>query len=158
MIIRAAIASDAVLIAEFWSLQVLTTSITFNTVPKSPEEVVQMIAEHACFLVAELDGEAVGFITFDQFRGGVGYHHTKELTIILDLAAQGQGAGRALLEAAMERARALDVHVLVAGVSGENLGAIAFHKSMGFEQVGLMPQVGRKFERWMDLVLLQKTL
>lgn len=158
MIIRAAVASDAAAIAAFWSPEIVQTSITFNTEPKSEQDVAQMIADRPCFLVADLDGKAVGFTTFGPFRGGVGYRHTKELTIILAPSAQGQGAGRALILAAMDHARAQDVHVLVAGISGENSNAIAFHKALGFEQVGLMPRVGRKFDRWMDLVLLQKSL
>lgn len=158
MIIRNGVASDSASIAGFWTPQILTTAITFSAAPKRAEDVEQMIERRPCFLVAEFEGRVVGFITYDQFRGGAGYQHTKELTIILAPAAQGQGAGRALLETAMERARAQDVHVLVAGVSGENTNAIAFHERMGFKTVGVMPQVGRKFDRWMDLVLLQKTL
>ena len=158
MIIRNGIASDAAPIAEFWSLQIAKTSITFSSDPKRAGDVAQMIAQRPCFLVAELEEQTVGFITYDNFRDGTGYKHTKELTIILAPVAQRQGAGRALLKAAIERARAQDVHVLVAGVSGENTNAIAFHKRMGFEQAGVMPQVGRKFGRWMDLVLLQKML
>ena len=158
MIIRNGVASDAAPIAAFWSPQIVNTSITFSSAPKRTDDVAQMIAQRPCFLVVELEGQTVGFITYEHFRDGAGYQHTKELTIILSPTAQGQGAGRALLAAAMERARAQNVHVLVAGVSGENTNAIAFHKRMGFEQVGVMPQVGRKFGRWMDLVLLQKML
>ena len=158
MIIRSGVVSDAASIVAFWSPQIVNISITFSSTPKRADDAAQMIAQRPCFLVVELEGQTVGFVTYDHFRDGAGYQHTKELTIVLAVAAQGQGAGRPLLTAAMERARAQDVLVLVAGVSGKNTNAIAFHKRMGFEQVGVMPQVGRKFGRRMDLVLLQKML
>lgn len=117
-----------------------------------------MIAERPCFLVADFGGEVRGFVTYDQFRGGIGYRHTMEHTIILAPEAQGQGAGRALLLAAMEHARAAAVRSLFAGVSGENAAGVGFHAAMGFEQVAVLRGVGRKFDRWMDLVLMQKHL
>ena len=158
MIIRKAIAQDGAAIADFWTPQILETVVTFNSVPKTAQDVADMIAQRPCFLVAEIAGTVVGFVTYDQFRGGVGYAHTMEHTIILAPKAQGQGAGRALMEAAIQHARAADVHALWAGVSAENAPAVAFHKSVGFEQIAVLPQVGRKFERWMDLVLMQKRL
>jgi phosphinothricin acetyltransferase len=158
MIIRDATAQDAEAISTFWTPQILETNVTFNSVPKSPDDVVVMIAQRPCFLVAEVGGVVVGFVTYDQFRGGVGYRHTMEHTIVLAPAAQGQGAGRALMHAVQGHARARDVHSLWAGVSGENAAGVAFHKAIGFEQVAVLQQVGRKFDRWMDLVLLQKRL
>ncbi|MBU2993903.1 GNAT family N-acetyltransferase [Octadecabacter sp. 1_MG-2023] len=158
MIIRPATQNDGAAIAAFWSPQILDTVVTFNSVPKSADDVAEMIAARPCFLVAEVAGEVIGFVTYDQFRGGVGYRHTMEHTIILAPDAKGQGAGRALMLAAMEHARARQVHSLWAGVSGENAAGVAFHAALGFEQVAVLPQVGRKFERWMDLVLMQKRL
>lgn len=158
MIIRRATASDAAPIAEIWTPQILETAVTFNSVPYTASQVAAMIAERLCFMVAEIEGEIVGFATYFQFRGGIGYRHTMEHTIILAPAAWGQGAGRALMRALMDHARAADVHSIMAGVSGENAAGVAFHLALGFQQVAVLPQVGRKFDRWMDLVLLQKRL
>jgi len=158
MIVRDALTEDAAMIAAFWNPQILKTVVTFNSIPKSPDDIIGMIHDRPCFLVVEVDGAVVGFVSYDQFRGGIGYAHTMEHTIILAPAASGQGAGRALMQAAMVHARARHVHSLWAGVSGENAAGVAFHKALGFEQVAVLPQVGRKFDRWMDLVLMQKRL
>jgi phosphinothricin acetyltransferase len=158
MKIRDATTTDAADIAAFWNPQISDTIVTFNAVEKSVADVSRMIHDRPCFLVLETEDSVAGFVTYDQFRSGVGYQHTMEHTIILAPHAQGQGEGRALMLAAMEHARARQVHSLVAGVSGENAAGVAFHLALGFEQIAVLPQVGRKFDRWMGLVLLQKRL
>ena len=82
--------------------------------------------------------------------------HTAEHTVIVAPSAQGRAAGRALMRALEDQARAKGIHVLVAGVSAENVPAIAFHRAIGFAGAGRLPGVGRKFGRWMDLVFLHK--
>ena len=157
--IRRAEPADAAEIAAFWAPMVRETTITFSTEEKTAGEVARMIAERgAAFQVAERDGKAVGFATFGPFRSGPGYAASAELTVILSAAAQGQGLGRALIEALEEEARGAGIHVLVAGISAENAPAIAFHRALGFRETGRMPEVGRKFGRWLDLVLMQKIL
>ncbi|AGI66854.1 hypothetical protein OAN307_c11520 [Octadecabacter antarcticus 307] len=158
MIVRTATSADAAKIAAIWNPQILETVVTFNSVPKSVEDVAVMIAQRPCFLILEIDEKVAGFASYDQFRGGIGYANTMEHTIILAPDASGQGAGRALMLAVMDHARAAAVHTLWAGVSAENLVGVAFHKSMGFKTVAVLPDVGRKFDRWMDLVLMQKHL
>ncbi|SMX33088.1 GNAT family N-acetyltransferase [Octadecabacter ascidiaceicola] len=158
MIVRPATQDDSTAIAAFWNPQIRETVVTFNSVTKSPDEVAQMIAQRPCFLVVEIDGVVLGFATYDQFRGGIGYAHTMEHTIILAPEASGQGAGRALMQVLMDHARAADTHVLVAGVCEENAAGVAFHRALGFEEIAVLPEVGRKFDRWMDLVLMQKRL
>ena len=81
-----------------------------------------------------------------------------EHTVILSPDACGQGFGCALLHALEDYARNAGVHSLVAGISGENPAAVAFHKKMSFTRVALIPEVGWKFGRWMDLILMQKLL
>ncbi len=136
----------------------MNSVVTFNSIARSPDDIAQMIQSRPCFLVVELDAAVVGFACYDQFRGGIGYAQTMEHTIILAPAAVGQGAGRALMHVLIEHARAAEIHSLWAGVSEENAAGVAFHTSLGFEKVAVLPQVGRKFNRWMDLVLMQKRL
>ncbi|MCW1951810.1 MAG: GNAT family N-acetyltransferase [Octadecabacter sp.] len=158
MNVRAATSKDAQAICKIWAPQILDTVVTFNSKPYTAEQVAQMIAERPCFLVIEAHDTLLGFASYTQFRGGVGYAHTMEHTIILAPEAAGQGAGRALMKALMDHARAADTHMLVAGVCAENAAGVAFHRALGFEQVAVLPEVGRKFGRWMDLVLMQKRL
>ena len=158
MIIRAATEADAIRITDIWNPVIRDGVETFNSVEKTAADVTSMIAMRPCVLVAEARDGIIGFATYDQFRGGIGYRHTMEHTIILAPEGQGMGAGRALMAAIEDHARAANVHSLWAGVSGENTAAVAFHRAVGFEEVTTLREVGRKFGRWFDLVLLQKRL
>ena len=159
MKIRQAITSDASAIAAIWNTEIRDGVTTFNSVEKAVAEIADLIsARPNAFLIAESEGQIIGFATFSQFRSGVGYAHSMEHTVYLDPEARGRGAGRALLGALEDLARAQGVHALVAGIGGENTTGIAFHASLGYVETGRMPQVGRKFGRWMDLVLMQKIL
>ncbi|ODA67733.1 N-acyltransferase YncA [Methyloligella halotolerans] len=109
-------------------------------------------------LVAEEEGNVIGFASFDIFRPFQGFLHTAEHSIYVARDARRQGAGRALIAELAARARALDMHVLVAGIEANNAASIALHQQAGFEAVGRLPQVGRKFNRWLDLVFMQKAL
>jgi L-amino acid N-acyltransferase YncA len=112
-------------------------------------------------LVADAGTDVIGFAAYGSFRGAgkwPGYRHTVEHTIHVREDYWGQGVGRHLLEALIERARADDIHVMVAAIDSTNLDSITFHERLGFGVVGRMPEVGRKFERWLDLVLMQRIL
>lgn len=157
MIIRQARPEDAEAIAALWNPVIRDTAITFNSVEKTVETMTQEIAARHAFLLAE-DDALLGFATYGQFRGGIGYARTGEHTIALAPDTRGRGIGRALMQALEDHAREAGFHSMIAGVSDENPGGIAFHERMGYAQVAVLPQVGWKFERWMDLILLQKLL
>ncbi|MDA7965114.1 GNAT family N-acetyltransferase [Ruegeria sp.] len=157
MIIRPACADDAEAIAAIHNAVIQDTLVTFTTELRTAASVAVDISNRQ-YLVAELNGQVIGFATYGPFRGGPGYAHTREHSIHLTPDAQGQGIGRALMAALEDTARAEGVHVLVAGISSANPGAIAFHTALGFAEVGRMPEVGRKQGQWLDLVLMQKIL
>lgn len=155
--IRPATAADAAAIAAVWNPVIRDTAVTFESVPKSPADIAALIAARPAFLVAG-DGPIAGFATYQQFRGGTGYARTMEHTIILAPAAQGRGLGRALMAAVEDHARAGGAHSIFAGVSAENPNGVAFHAAVGYREVARLREVGWKFGRWMDLVLMQKLL
>ena len=161
-IIRPAVLSDHPAILDIWTPFYRETTVTFASEEKTPETLVDYIdgrrAKGREFFVAEIDGRVLGFASYDQFRGGDGYVHAMEHTIILAPEAAGRGAGRALMAAVEDHARRGGAHTMVAGVSGENAAGIAFHAALGYDHVGTLPQSGRKFGRWLDLVLMQKIL
>ena len=157
MRLRRAEAGDAAQVAEIWNDMIRNTAATFTTAEKSAEDLRTLFAARgAAFLVAEQDGVILGFATYGAFRNGPGYAHCMEHSVFLAPDAQGQGIGRALMLALLNVARDAGVHVMMAGISGENPGAVAFHTAMGFEERARLPEVGRKFGRWMDLILMQK--
>lgn len=159
MILRAAQVKDAAQVAALWNAMIRDTLATFTTDEKSVQDVGALIAlRKGAFWVLETKTDVVAFATFGPFRSGPGYGATAEHTIILGQSAQGIGAGRRLLSHVMAAAHLDGIHVMVAGISSANPGAIAFHKKLGFAQTAYMPEVGRKDGQWLDLVLMQKTL
>ena len=109
-------------------------------------------------LVATDGAEVLGFASFGDFRPFEGYAATVEHSIYVATTAQRRGVGAALLTALVERAEALGKHVIVGGIEAGNTASIALHARAGFVETARMPEVGRKFGRWLDLVFMQKTL
>jgi phosphinothricin acetyltransferase len=157
MILRPATEGDIPAILAIWNPLIRHTAVTFTTEEKTAESLAADLNTRGdAFLVAETGGQIAGFASFGPFRPGPGYAHTAEHTVILAEAARGRGTGRALMSRLEDVAHARQIHTLIGAVSGENRPAIAFHEAIGFARVGHLPQAGRKFGRWMDLVLFLK--
>lgn len=105
------------------------------------------------------DGKGVlGFASYGPFRPWEGYRHTVEHSVYVDAAARGNGVGRLLLAALIERATSDGKHVMVGGIDASNNVSIRLHEALGFTSAGTLRQVGRKFDRWLDLLFMQRIL
>jgi L-amino acid N-acyltransferase YncA len=109
-------------------------------------------------LVAEVGGVVAGYASYGPWRAKTGYRFTVENSVYVHPEHRGRGAANALMPVLIEHARAGDVHSIVAGIEASNAGSIALHEKHGFRQVALLPEVGFKFGRWLDLAYLQLTL
>lgn len=166
MIVRPATDADSAAILALWNPQIRDTTVTFSSEEKTAASLAEMIAARRAagqefFVAIEGTGEdaaLLGLATYRQFRPGNGYAHSMEHTIVIGPDAWGRGVGRALMAAVEDHARQAGGHTMVAAVTGENMRALAFHRALGYADVGLLPEQGRKFGRWLDLVLLQKIL
>ena len=105
------------------------------------------------------DGDAVaGYGSFGDFRAFDGYRFTVEHSVYVVEGSRRRGIASAIVEALVERAVALGKHVMVAGIASENQASVRLHLGHGFVETGRMPEVGFKFGRWLDLVLMQRRL
>jgi L-amino acid N-acyltransferase YncA len=102
-------------------------------------------------LVAETGGIVVGYAYSSSYRPRPGYRHTRETSVYLAPSAQGRGLGRKLYDELLARLRTDRVHVALAGVALPNPASVRLHESVGFEHLGTMREVGRKFDRWIDV-------
>jgi phosphinothricin acetyltransferase len=162
MPIRDANEADLPQILEITNDAVRNTTAVWNETPTTLEARTAWLrdrqAQGYAVLVVEEGGEVAGFASLGPFRPFEGYARTVELSIYVHKDRRGNGHGGALLEALIARAKAADMHVIVAGIAGDNEVSIRLHERHGFTETGRMPQVGRKFGRWLDLVLMQRFL
>ena len=110
------------------------------------------------FLVADDEGDVVGFAYSSAYRPRPGYRLTRETSVYLDERARGQGLGRRMYDALLDRMRADGMHVVLALVALPNPASIALHEACGFDHLGTMREVGRKFDRWLDTAWYQQVL
>jgi L-amino acid N-acyltransferase len=135
-----------------------TFTMTAVTLAERREWWRARIAQGYPVLIARDAHGVAGFGTFGEFRAWPGYRHTVEHTLHVRADARGRGIGTQLLLALMERARLAGKHVMIAGIDGDNTGSIRLHERLGFTQAGRLREVGYKFDRWLDLVFLQRLI
>jgi L-amino acid N-acyltransferase YncA len=158
MIIRPLEVRDLTDVAALWNPVIRGSAITFTTEEKTQGGLALWLSAGPP-RIAATDGDALlGFVAAGPFRSGPGYARIWEHTVFVAPAAQGRGVGAALMAAMVDAARAARIGSLIGGISGENTPAIAFHARLGFAEVGRVPRAGWKFDRWLDLVLMQALL
>jgi phosphinothricin acetyltransferase len=116
------------------------------------------IAQGYPVLVATDGTGVIGFASFGDFRAWPGYRFTVEHSVHVRADRRGGGVGTALMRVLLAKATALGKHVMIAGVDADNQASLQFHERLGFRRVAHFSQVGFKFERWLDLVFLQRFL
>lgn len=154
--VRRADPADLPRIAAIYDEQVRTAVSTFDVepVPLSYWEArlaSTEVGDH--LLVHETDGVVRGYAYSSSYRPRPGYRHTRESSVYVDPEARGQGLGRQLYDALLALLREDGVHTVLAVVARPNPASEALHLACGFEQVGVLPEVGRKFDRWIDTAL-----
>ena len=161
MIIRAAVESDAEIIAEIYNDAVLNTTAIWN---ENRIDVANRITwinsrQQAGFPVIvatdDNDDTVLGYASYGDWRPWDGYRHTVEHSVYVHKDVRGKGAGAALMQGLIQLAREAGKHVMVAAIESENAASIALHKKLGFIESGRMTEVGTKFGRWLDLTFLQ---
>lgn len=161
MLVRPATDADVAAIASLLNARLDRTSVVWTDTPHTADDILRWLDDHETVLVAEDRDDVVGFAAFGWFRDAVsrpGYRFTVENTIHVREDQWGRGVGRDLMHALIGEARASGKHVMVAAVDGANEASMRFHERLGFEEVARMAEVGAKFGRWQDLVLLQLRL
>ena len=160
--IRPALETDVDAITAIYNEAVVNTTASWDDSSVSRQSRLEWLRANTSgrnvTLVAEIGGRVVGFASYGAFRTKAGYDETVEHTVYLSPESRGYGLGSRLLGALIEAARLRGIHVMVGALSHENEASLRLHQTLGFVEVARMPEVGKKFGRWLDLVLVQLVL
>jgi phosphinothricin acetyltransferase len=161
--IRPSREEDIAAITAIYAHHVLHGTGTFETEPPSPAEMASrradVLARNLPYLVAEEDGEVLGFAYCNWFKPRPAYRFSAEDSIYVSESARGKGLGAKLLAALSQAAEAAGVRKLIAVIGDSaNAGSIGVHRSRGFTHVGVLKDCGWKFGEWRDVVLMEKVL
>ena len=156
--IRHAEEHDAEAIRSIYNYEVEHETATFDLVPRSLEDQLdwQRVRTGAfCVYVAELDGEVVGFGALSPYKERAAYRTSVEDSVYVRRDLGRLGIGRAMLSHLLEAAENGGFHAVMARITTLSEGSIALHEALGFQLVGIERQIGRKFNKWLDVALMQ---
>jgi len=159
--VRTATLDDAEAIRSIYNPEVLESTVTFDLVPRTLDEQRGWLAARSgahAVLVAEDAGEVVGFGSLSPYKDRPAYSTTVEDSVYVRRDQQGRGLGRLLLAELLSVATLHGFHAVMARIVGGHDASIGLHAALGFEVVGTEREVGRKFGRWLDVVLMQRLL
>lgn len=152
--IRLASAKDAAAICQIYNHYVLNTVISFETEAVSVEEMAQRIEEISAefpWLVYEEQGRILGYAYASKWRIRKAYQHSVESSVYIAQDSGGKGIGTLLYQTLIAELSKQSVHAVLGGIALPNPGSVALHEKVGFVKVGHLPQVGRKFDQWLDV-------
>lgn len=159
--LRAATKQDLPHIQNIYNLEVLNALATWNHEAKELqyfEHWFDTLKQHnfPLFVIEHIKTKTIaGYADYSTFRQITGFRHTVEHSIFISPKFARLGLGQQLLEHLIQHAQKSKIHVMVAAIDHENLASIRLHEKLGFKQTGYMPEVGKKFNTWRDLVLMQ---
>lgn len=159
--VRLATAEDAEGIRAIYNREVVGSTVTFDMVPRSVEAQRAWLDAHRGVypvVVAVRDGQVIGFGSLSAYRDRPAYSTTVEDSVYVHHEHRGGGVGRLVLAELVRLAALHGFHAMIARVVGGHDASIALHRSCGFETVGVEREVGRKFGRWLDVVVMQRLL
>jgi L-amino acid N-acyltransferase YncA len=161
MLVRDASTSDAPSCADIYRPFVLESAVTFETEPPTATEFAERITQRAAthaWLVAEEDGEVVGYAYAGPFAARAAYSWACETTVYVHRDRRGAGIGRLLYGELLPRLRTRGYQVAVARIALPNAASLRLHESFGFAQVGVLRRIGYKNGAWHDVHLCQVEL
>ena len=161
--IRPASDADVAAITSIYAHHVMHGTGTFETDPPSETEMrhrrTDVLSKGLPYLVVESDSVVLGFAYCNWFKPRPAYRFSAEDSIYLATEASGRGLGRMLLSELMAQAERSGVRKLIAVIGdSENRGSIGVHRACGFQEVGVLSASGWKFDRWLDVVLMERAL
>lgn len=159
--LRLARPEDAQATCEIYNTEVTGSTVTFDLVPRSIEDQVAWLDQRSgamAVVVAEIDGHVVGFASLSPYRDRPAYATTVEDSVYVHADFRGQGIARALVAEILDIASTRGFHAVMARIVGGHDASISLHSSLGFEIVGTEREVGRKFGKWLDVVIMQRML
>lgn len=159
--IRTVAREDASQIADIYNFYVANTIVTFEETPVLAEDMVLRIEGiHSAklpWLIAESHNQVIGYAYASKWKERSAYSRSVEVTIYLSSTATGQGWGKKLYQALFEQLKNRSIHAVMAGIALPNEPSIALHEKLGMQKVAHFSEVGRKFDKWVDVGYWQLT-
>jgi L-amino acid N-acyltransferase YncA len=153
---------DADVLRAIYNVEVLESTVTFDLRPRTLAEQLAWIDDHSgghpAIVAVDATDAVAGFASLTPYRPRPAYSTSVEDSVYVHRDLRGQGVGRLLLGDLVELARDHGFHAVIGRIVGDHDASIALHAACGFEQVGREKEIGRKFNRWLDVVLMQKML
>ena len=159
--LRLARPEDAEATREIYNTEVTGSTVTFDLVPRSIDDQLAWLDQRSgamAVVVAEIDGQIVGFASLSPYRDRPAYATTVEDSVYVHADFRGRGVARALLAEILDIAAPRGFHAVMARIVGGHDASIGLHSSLDFEIVGTEREVGRKFGKWLDVVIMQRML
>jgi L-amino acid N-acyltransferase len=159
---RLARSSDGEAIRSIYNAEVVGSTATFDLVPRTPQEQVAWLEEHRgpypAVVAVDDEDQVLGFGSLSVFRDRPAYSTTVENSVYVGDGHRGVGVGRSIMDELIKLATQHGFHAVIARIGGANQASIALHEACGFRMVGVEREVGRKFNRWLDVSVLQLLL